>query len=793
MQSDIPLLATPPQWSLTLGVCGRVLIYLAILSFVVSALGWILSPKAEWLKRVGKIGFTTGSISLFGAFLVLATLFAANRFEYSYVSGHGEAGNPLQYRIAGIWAGQQGSFLLWACTSALFGLLAVRGTGDYRRWFTVVYSVFLGSIAGILAYETPFALNTFAGMVVAPETGIGLSPALQNYWVVIHPPTIFLGFGALTVLGAYAFAAMCSNRLQEWVPMVRPWAILAMTLVGVGLCMGGFWAYETLGWGGFWMWDPVENVSFVPWIFCAAFVHGLMVQTARKRWTMTNLLLGGLPFMLFVYGTFLTRSGALSDTSVHSFAEMDNFAHKLLLGFMIGSLIGFLALWSYRLMQFRKVGLEPDSPPDSLNREGFYRTGTLLLSMTGLATAIGMSVPMFTSLTGKKPQVVQEAMYHRVLVWMYVPLMIVMAIAPLIPWRGVAAKEFLKRLYGIFCVTLVLVGFSMLAISLSGWTRNATVFDPIAMPFGMKIGAVTWSLILVSLSSFIVVANGWRIAELFKRSKMSAAAFLSHVAVAVLMAGLIVSRGLERKVQLMIQEGTPSLGLGYVINYKGRTGDLSDRANKLVFELEKGNDKWTASPSLYYASSPDGRENPVVWPHIEHRPFYDLYFALHPIVKEATDVINLKPGESKEMQGFNVKYETMTMDGQPGQSGTSFGAHLDISAQGQTIHVEPKMQIGAGGPQEIPVPVSPEYQITLKGINAADKSVSLQLLFTRPIYPVELFFKPMTGLVWFGTFLLGLSGIIAAWYRRTPKALAAKGAQTEDEQPRDRIPVGAKK
>ncbi|HVL39666.1 MAG TPA: cytochrome c biogenesis protein CcsA [Fimbriimonadaceae bacterium] len=802
-------LPSPPEWSLLLGSAGRFFVWLAIAAFIASAAGWLFSARWPRLQRVGAWGFTAGCTALFVVFGILATLFVTNRLEFEYVWGHGDNANTVPYRIAGIWAGQQGSFLLWACCAGLFGLLAVRGAGVYRRWFTVVYAVFLGAIAGILSYETPFNLNRVEGQPVVPVDGVGLSPALQNYWVTIHPPTIFLGFGALTVLAAFAFAALASNRLDEWVVKVRPWAILSATLVGAGLCMGGFWAYETLGWGGFWMWDPVENVSFVPWMATIALIHGIIVQVTRRRWTITNLLLGGLPFLLFVYGTFLTRSGALSETSVHSFAQMDRLAHKLLLGFMIASTTGFLGLWVWRAFQFRKSGLEPDAPPRGFHREGFYRFGTVLLLVLAICTGIGMSVPLFMAIAGQQPRVVEEHVYHRALVWFFVPLMLAMAAGPLVAWRGMGAKEFAKRIYGVLCVTMILVGLSMVAVSLSPWTRGIGQGNNVNLLMGREIGLVPWVLFLAALCVAVVVANTWRITELVKRSKISTAAFLSHAGVALLMLGLIVSRGFERKEQFFVQDGRPGRGMGYLVTYQGATGDLFDRNNKLRFEMsdfareaeiqhlemraenptstttgaaeqarmkeqaaqlrkQLEADKTLASPGMYYIRQMDDKLQTMVWPDILRHPFHDIYFVVQAPVTDASEEIQAIPGQVVKMDRLRVTYLERTMEGHAGSNGTFFGAKLLVQDGEKSYEVHPKLELALHGTVEHPVELGEDFNLRLKGMDASNGGVTLQLQFAKAIFPVEIYFKPLTILVWIGTGLMMFAGFLSAWYRRPP-------------------------
>ncbi|HVT12056.1 MAG TPA: cytochrome c biogenesis protein CcsA [Fimbriimonadaceae bacterium] len=776
MDTIASLPQSPPEWSLEVGYLGRFAIFFAILFFAFAAIGWLLQPKHEFLKKYAARSFTFGCVSLFTAFVSLAILFVNTRLEFTYVYDHGDATNSIPYRIAGIWAGQQGSFLLWACCSALFGILAVRGTGILRRWFTISYAGFLFSLACILAYESPFGMYLLDGRPFVPASGQGLTPALQNYWVTIHPPTIFMGFGSLTVLAAYAFSALATNKPTLWAPMVRPWALVSMAVTGVGLCMGGFWAYETLGWGGFWAWDPVENVSFVPWIFSAALVHGLMVQIAKRGWTITNLLLGGLPFLLFVYGTFLTRSGVLNETSVHSFANMDHSALKLLLGFMGISSITFLSLWGWRAMQYRKEYATPPPPP-GIHREGLFRIGAWLLAGLGLGAAIGMSWPMIMALGGQKPKVVEAGLYHHTLTWLYIPLMIVMGLGPLVAWRGMGLGQLLNRLFGIVCVTVAGIGITMIVIGRNAWTQAIPPDDKVAMPFGAHMGIRPWIVILATLSIFVIVANLWRVSELIRRSKMSAAAFLAHVGVATLMAGLIISQGFEQKKEIMVQEGGHAEGLGYFVTYKGMTSnDQMDRNNKVLFDVDNGKEHWTASPGLYYVDGGDDGPRPMVWPHIQAHPLYDIYFALQPPTNELGTAVSLKPGETKAINGVMVTYERLTREGQPGQAGTKWGALVKISNGTDSVEVNPKMQIGgAGGPSDLPAAIDDNTLLSMQGMNAGDKSVSLQMLSAKPFYPVTMFFKPMTILVWGGTGILGFSGLLSAFYRRVrvPKTAPA--------------------
>src|SRR5579862_723042 len=271
--NDLPEINLPiaSPAALFVGTLGRILIWTGAGAFTFGLIQAIFFPRAQ---KFGGFLAGIGGLSIIGAFVTLGSILVRNQYEFKYAFEHSDVTDPLQYKIAAIWSGQEGSFLLWATTSSIFLLLALWGTGAYRRWFSAVYCPFLASLCGILSYESPFVVQFFHGKPYIPPNGMGLNASLQNYWLVIHPPTIFTGFGSLTVLFAYGFAALVTRNYKDWISQVRPWSLISLSIVGIGLCMGGFWAYETLGWGGFWKWDPVENVSFVPWIMTAAFVHG---------------------------------------------------------------------------------------------------------------------------------------------------------------------------------------------------------------------------------------------------------------------------------------------------------------------------------------------------------------------------------------------------------------------------------------------------------------------------------------------------------------------------------------
>lgn len=786
-------LPVAPDWSLLLGVLGRGFIWSAIACFLASVL-------LNWLRRdsrLGSVAFFAGCAALLGAFAVLGTLFVTDQFHFQYVYAHSEKINGLGYKIASIWSGQQGSFLLWATCSAIFAMWARRSTGDLKSAYTLVASVFLAAISGILAYESPFKLHVFEGKVFQLPDGVGLAPSLNNYWVIIHPPTIFLGFGSLLVLFAFATAALMRGQYDDWARRVRPWAITSLTLTGLGLCMGGFWAYETLGWGGFWAWDPVENVSFVPWLFTTVLAHGIIVQVARNKWHFTNLFLAGVPFLAFTYGTFLTRAGFLDQVSVHSFATMDKVAHRVLLFFLLGSITTFLGLWFWRWRQDGRQFASAREPGTS--RESLYRTGMQLMSMLAIATAIGMSVPLIQYAIGQTPKVVKEQLYHQVLVWFFVPIMILMAIAPFATWRGIGLGTLIMRVLNVFSISLFVTGVALIIGAHPEFGIQFEKGSKIAFPFNLQVPLGPWMLFLIWLCTFTMVANLWRLIEMLRRSPMGVGAFLSHIGVAMTMAGLIVSRGFERKQEYALQRGVPALGIQtkgptHIVELEeGQKFDFFDRDNKVALRMrEKGSD-FVARPGLYYdVNAQTGEPSPVTWPYIHRLLSHDIYVVLYPLQPDASNPVSLKPGESTTLDGmiwselkerqYQVRYMRMEREGEAGMAGTRFKAVLQVTGPDGQVEIKPALTVGeGGGPQRRPERIDSEFGIELDSMNAADQSVTLKLTYNAPVFPVETFYKPMTILVWGGVGILTVGGFLSAWSRRNRRATLATAALPADE------------
>ena len=329
------------------GQIGHLLIILSFVASIIASVAYFISAKAtdpireaSW-KNLGRVAFFIDAVSVIGVFVLLFSLIYNHRYEYQYV--YKNSGNDLEpkYILSSLWSASEGSFILWTLWHAILGIVLIFTS---KKWEAPVMSVLsLAQVClatmmlGIYFFGTkigssPFALFReqmpdlpafqFADYALRIKDGQGLNMLLQNYWMVIHPPVLFLGFASTIVPFAFAMGGLMTKKYGDWVKPVLPWALFSACVLGVGVMMGGAWAYESLSFGGYWAWDPVENASLVPWLVLVAGIHTLIIYKNTGRSLQTSFFLIALSFILIVYSTFLTRSGILGETSVHSFADL---------------------------------------------------------------------------------------------------------------------------------------------------------------------------------------------------------------------------------------------------------------------------------------------------------------------------------------------------------------------------------------------------------------------------------------------------------------------------------------
>jgi cytochrome c-type biogenesis protein CcmF len=361
------------------------------------------------------------------AAIVLLNAFRTRDFTFSYVAEHSSKALPFPYVYTAFWGGQAGSLLLWLLVLTGVGSAAValnrRLTTEVLPWTVPV----LGGVAAFFAILLVFVASPFATQV-APPDGAGLNPSLQNPYMMIHPPLLYLGYVGLTIPFAFAAAALLSGRFDErWIVATRRWTIVAWTALGIGILLGAKWAYEEVGWGGYYAWDPVENAALMPWLAATAFLHSVMVQEKKNMLRVWNAALVAGAFCLSIFGTFLTRSGLIN--SIHSFAQSP-------IGAWFLAFICIAAAFSTGLIVWRLPLLRARTKLESLaSREAAFLYNNLLLVAFTLTILWGVAFPLLSDAVRGQAVTVGPPYYDFFLKVFGLPLLLVMGIGPLVAWR----------------------------------------------------------------------------------------------------------------------------------------------------------------------------------------------------------------------------------------------------------------------------------------------------------------------------------------------------------------------
>jgi cytochrome c-type biogenesis protein CcmF len=361
-----------------------------------------------------------------------------DHFELTYVWNHSERALPTFYKFSALWGGQAGSLLFWCLLlSGYSAIVAVSNRNKLQVMMPYVNAVLLTTSLFFLTLLV-FAANPFERVGFVPPDGQGLNPLLQNYWMVIHPVMLYLGYVGMVVPFAFAVGALMSRRLDnEWVRTVRRWTLIPWMFLSAGIIMGSQWAYMELGWGGYWAWDPVENASFLPWLTGTAFLHSIIIQEQRGILKVWNVILIWATYFLVILGTFFTRSGVLE--SVHSFARSD--VGPYFLGFLIIVMFGFLWLLFDRLPLLRSE----QQIESYTSREAAFLANNWIFAGIAFATLWGTVFPMFSEiLTGDRISVAAP-FFNKVNGPLFLVLLLLMGVGPLLGWRHTSAAAFRKQ------------------------------------------------------------------------------------------------------------------------------------------------------------------------------------------------------------------------------------------------------------------------------------------------------------------------------------------------------------
>jgi len=550
-------------------------------AFLAPLLGAISKRHGLQISGERAIWAASGFISL--ATICLVGGFLANDFRLDYVYHYSSYSQAIQYKLGALWGGQAGSLLLWALILAVMSSVAV-WTNRYKNrglmpYVTAVLGLSLVFFMILLTFvESPFATSPMRA------DGAGLNPQLKNYWMMIHPPALYLGYVGFTIPFAFAIAALFTRRTGDvWFRTTRRWTLFSWFFLGIGILLGSYWAYVELGWGGYWAWDPVENASLMPWLTATAFLHSVMIQEKKGMLKIWNMLLIILTFCLSIFGTFLTRSGVIS--SVHAFATSN-------IGPAFGIFLAIVFFGSLILLVSRLDTLKSEARMESvLSRESSFLFNNMIFVGIAATVLLLTTFPMLSeAVTGKKVTM-GPPIFNLVNIPWAIVLLFLTGVGPLIAWRKATARN-LKRNFifptvvGIWTLLAMLfldlraygtaladMGRSLAALDVAAFFDHLKTFYP-----ALTVGTGCFVLAAVLLEFYrgtrvrmhnhgeaLPVAVG----RLVWRNKRRYGGYVVHVGIVVIFLGIAVSSAYQKEAVRMLEPGEMMEVDDYWMRYEG--------------------------------------------------------------------------------------------------------------------------------------------------------------------------------------------------------------------------------
>ena len=681
------------------------------------------------------------------AFVMLYYNIFIHNFQLNYVYSYTSLQLSTYYLISTFWAGQEGTFLLWIFLGTLYGIVLIRTMGKKEPLVMFFVMLVQAFILLILLKKSPFSMiwHTHSNVPVGffPQDGASLNPLLQNPWMIIHPPIMFVGYSSTVVAFAFTMNAMVKKQFSQWVVDARAWVIFSTLFLGTGIIMGGYWSYVTLGWGGYWAWDPVENASLVPWLFMAVLLHGIVIQIRQKGLIKTNLFLGGLGFLSVLWGSFLTRSGVLSDFSVHSFAASD-------LNLYLISFVGlFSGLFFYFLFRSWKDIESPKFAEGILSRETFILLGMMSLLFTGLTVLIATSSPIYTGLLGE-PANVSINFYNKISVPIAIFMLGSMALAPLLIWKVSELRE--KKTFFLSLVVSLLITVISIMMGLT---------KPV-------------SIILVFLSMLVVMINGLVLFRMIRKMPAKTGAYLSHVGVGFMIIGIITSSMYNRSEKVTLPLGEyQSTGFGYDIQFVDFE-ERSDGKDRVKLVVKKQDGTYEADPQFYYS---EYTQSYMLGPHVKVGINKDIYISpisYMPGQAKGDRQLELRKNEPANLDNLKFTFNQFVVGDHMDQSPMTVRADITVSVSdgnySKDVTIQPALWMEDGKLQgnDLQIPDT-NYQVHIQSIDANEGIVLLAVHggpvdteAPKDILAVEVSEKPLISLLWLGCIVL-IFGMSVSW------------------------------
>ncbi|MEN8193465.1 MAG: cytochrome c-type biogenesis CcmF C-terminal domain-containing protein [Bacteroidota bacterium] len=799
---------------------GNVLITFALLASVFSIIMYYLTYQGYTnTLKFARIGYHASTISVIAASAFLLNAILTHQYQFNYVYNYSNSDLSTGMLMSTFWAGQEGSFMLWLFFTAISGLVLLEYTSKRGDLEPRVMMIFTLALAFLLVMVSPGLKNPFtfiwseptfidikninqsymslpflqefmfsdgnsgqtlikideqlAGLLAGNGISVdqfiifgkGLNPLLNNFWMQIHPPILFVGFAMATVPFAFAFSALIKNEYTDWVKQSLPWLLAGMMVLGLAIMLGGYWAYNILGWGGYWGWDPVENSSLVPWIVGVAGIHTLLIQKKTQtdgsagRFVKTNLILSILTYLLVLYSTFLTRSGILGEASVHSFVAPGMMTYTLLILF-IGTftLLGFGAIiyrWKYLEKTFT-------AEENVLSKELAIFTGAVALIASAIIIIAGTSAPIFGT-------AVQLSFYNELALPIAIIMGILNGLSLLMRWKKTTEKTLMDSLK----IPLIITIITTLLIVFLG-----SIKDYMAMLF-------TLSAVFMLILNFDVAI------KIVKGKKLFLGAYISHVGIALFMLGVIATGWFSVDKQVELKEGITQNVLGYDLTFTGYESIENGEKFKFNISVEKDGSSDIVAPVMYISSFNNSLMRD---PDLLNKFSKDFYVS--PVSYEegknnsqshsgGTNVTILK-GQSTDYNGAKITFSKFNFPSNAMsamQSGKDFyiGAILEVEFNGEKYAAEPRMETRAGQKAFVGTQISEaNLNIEMLNLDASGKvelslsqinndETEIQQEVTPGALWIEASIKPFIMLIWIGT-LTVVFGFLISVIRRTQEA-----------------------
>ncbi|MGZ6252536.1 MAG: heme lyase CcmF/NrfE family subunit [Candidatus Binataceae bacterium] len=538
-------------------------------------------------------------------------------FSLEYVASYSSVTLPIQYKFAALWGGQQGSLLFWTWLLSIFTSIAIfqnrRRNPEITPWALIVLAGVAIFFLGMLNFVTrPFDL-----LATVPPDGSDLNPLLQNYWMAIHPPSLYTGYVSAAVPFAFACGALITRKLDDgWIRTTRRWAIFSWFFLTLGNLFGARWAYEVLGWGGYWAWDPVENAAFMPWLVMTAYLHSVMIQERKDMLKVWNLALIGMAFMLTLFGTFLTRSGVIS--SVHSFTQSG--LGPYFLSFLIAVVLGYTALLVSRVKDLKS----PAEFESYLSREAAFLFNNLMLVGIAFAVFWGTVFPVLSEAVRGVKITVGPPFFNKVNGPLALGLIFLMGVGPLIAWRRTSPQTLMRTFLAPITMG-VGAGIIVFAMGLRQW-YVLTALSLAAFALGTVVVEFRRG---VSARRHLVHETPARaLVNLVGKNNRRYGGYIIHLGVVFAFIGIVASSFFRTEVKRSVRTGQ-SFSIGaYDITYMGLKGVETAHLEDLSARLDVrsgGREIATMAPARLFYKRP---QQPATRVAIRSTPLADLYIVL---------------------------------------------------------------------------------------------------------------------------------------------------------------------